>query len=108
MVDFNQLVTQLALGLLAIFSSMTALLVWLIKRQAEQVEKLTDRFTTALENTVSRNTEAQSQMTQGLIIVTSNVTELTTTIREFMASNRDEHRALMDAIGKVDRHTHND
>lgn len=112
MVDYTELFTKIALGVVTIFTSLVGLVVWIIKRQAEQIEKLTDRFTTALEGTVNKNTEAHSHTAQTLLTVTNAVTELTTTVREMMSQNRDEHRALMDftreglkttleAIGKI-------
>jgi hypothetical protein len=99
----DQVLTQFVIGVLAMFTSMVGLLTWLIKRQAEQVEHLTDRFSSTLESTIIHNTEGYTNMTSSVMTLTSAVTELTTTVREHMATTRDTNHNILDAIGKSSR-----
>lgn len=93
--------TQLLLGLLAMLSSFGGVLVWLVKRFFEKDERQTDRFLNTMDTIVSKNTESQQQMAATVSEVRNGMTELSTTVREMIAANREEHRAMMDALGKA-------
>lgn len=95
------LIQQIALAIIAVFSSMAGLLVWLIKQQASQIEKMSERFTGALETTIRENTTAQIHMTDGLIDINKAMMEQTTTLREFMSNARENHREVITSIGKA-------
>ena len=94
---------RLLAGLLAILASFGSVLVWLVKRFFEKDERQTERFLTTMETLVSKNTESKHQMATAVGDVRSSMIETTTTLRELMATNREEHRVLMDAIGKSQR-----
>lgn len=89
---------QVVGALVSIAITFVGVLVWLIRRQAESIERLTDRFVTALETTVTKNTEAQLR-------VTNSLAALETMVREDRAHSREEHRAMLDALGKVGART---
>lgn len=99
--------SEVFVGLVASIGTMVTLLAWLIRQQHQQVERLTDRFVTALQTTVVENTKAQVQLV-------GTLSELTVTVRELRDNDRAEHTQILDgqrahaaetlaAIGKADR-----
>lgn len=86
--------TEVVTAIVGIAVSFAGVMVWLIKRQDHQIESLTNRFVTALETVVKESTTAQ-------LSVAHTLSELTTLQREDRAHNREEHRAILDALGKV-------
>lgn len=64
------------------------------QRAATERKETGERYMTTLSTVISDNRLAIERMTVAVV-------ELTTTIREFSAQNRDEHRGMMDAIGKA-------
>lgn len=103
------LFTPIISAVIAGYAALGGLLVWQLRRQATQTETLTKDFIAALQNTIIENNKTNAMMVE-------RMTELVTTVREMAAVNRDEHRslimsqaeqhrALLDAIGKANLRT---
>lgn len=94
-------ITQVLLALIAIIASFGSVLVWLIKRQDVQNERLTDRFLTYMEGTAIRNTEASTQVASAISAVTTAMGGVTATLLVVREQDRADHRDIIEEIGKA-------
>lgn len=68
---------------------------------SEERREMTDKHMSALTSIVTDNRLANAGMTNAMERLTAVVTEEITTQREARAHDREEHRSMLDAIGKA-------
>lgn len=73
---------------------LVSLLVYLLKQSNEERRETNERYLTALTSTVSKNNET-------ITAVSASITELRGAIAEQTKIHTEEHKAIIDAIGKL-------
>lgn len=68
---------------------------------SEERREMTDKHLQALSTVVTDNRVSQQQTAAALDRLTAIITEEITTSREARAHDREEHRLMLDAIGKA-------
>jgi len=89
--------TQIISALILIITSFSGLMVWLIKRQDAQNERLQDRYLTHMETRDRENTDAMARVVAAL-------SEVTATLVQIRDQDAREHQQIKDLVtNQVDR-----
>lgn len=80
---------------------LVTLLVYLLKQSNEERRETNERYLTALTSTVSKNNETITQ-------VSSSITELMAVVHQQTQLHTEEHKSIVDAIGKLSHREFND
>lgn len=73
---------------------LVTLLVYLLKQSNEERRETNERYLTALTSTVSKNNDTITQ-------VSASITELITAVHAQTQIHTEEHKGIVDAIGKL-------
>lgn len=73
---------------------LVTLLVYLLKQSNEERRETNERYLTALTSTVTKNNETITQ-------VSASITELMAAVHQQTQVHTEEHKSIVDAIGKL-------